>query len=139
MTTSVTSSPQHSTVNPPPPLNLTPVSSNPTPLAWPPLPICSPPPLMLASLTKPLLAITKPIGSEAVSSALRAHNDLRAHTRLIRDHFGLGRSDQRSHLSGTVWSEAISSATSTWEPLAICSRATRPMLVAWRYILYGPI
>ena len=55
--------------------------------------------------------------SEAASSALRAHNDLRAHSRLIRGHFDLGRSDQRSHLSGTVWSEAISSATSTW---AVC-------------------
>ena len=54
------------------------------------------------------------VWSEAASSALRAHNDLRAHTRLIRGHFGLGRSDQRSHLSGTVWSEVISSATSTW-------------------------
>ena len=43
--------------------------------------------------------------SEAASSALRAHNDLRAHSRRIRGHFGLGRSDQRSHLSGTVWSE----------------------------------
>ena len=52
--------------------------------------------------------------SEAASSALRAHNDLRAHSRLIRGHYRLGRSDQRSHLSGTVWSEAISSATSTW-------------------------
>ena len=45
------------------------------------------------------------VWSEAASSALRAHNDLRVHTRLIRGHFGLGRSDQRSHLSGTVWSE----------------------------------
>ena len=55
--------------------------------------------------------------SEAASSALRAHNDLRAHSRLIRGHFGLGWSDQRSHLSGTVWSEAISSVTSTWAVL----------------------
>ena len=59
--------------------------------------------------------------SEAASSALRAHNDLRAHSRLIRGHFGLGRSDQRSHLSGTVWSEAISSATSTWVLLPLGS------------------
>ena len=44
---------------------------------------------------------------EADSSALRSHNDLRAHTRLIRDHFSLGRSDQRSHLSGTVWSRRL--------------------------------
>ena len=35
------------------------------------------------------------VWSEADSSALRAHNDLRAHTRLIRAHFGLWRSDQR--------------------------------------------
>ena len=47
------------------------------------------------------------VWSEAASSALRAHYDLPAHTRLIKGHFGLGRSDQRSHLSGTVWSEAI--------------------------------
>ena len=49
---------------------------------------------------------------EAASSALRVNNELRAP--LIRGHFGLGRSDQRSHLSGTVWSEATSSETSTW-------------------------
>ena len=59
------------------------------------------------------------VWSEAASSALRAHNDLRAHTRLIRGQFGLGRSDQRSHLSGTVWSEAISSATSTWAAILL--------------------
>ena len=65
--------------------------------------------------------------SEAVLSALWAHNDPRAHSPLIRGHFGPGRSDQRSHLSGTVWSEAISSATSTWAVL--CWTKEKPLQI----------
>ena len=71
--------------------------------------------------------------SEATSSALRAHNDLRAHTRLIRGHFGLGRSDQRSHLSGTVWSEVISSATSTWGIISFNWNRERVVMYFYTY------
>ena len=47
-------------------------------------------------------------GLEKASSALLSGQW--SGTCVIRGHFGLGRSDQRSLWSGTVWSEAVSSA-----------------------------
>ena len=73
--------------------------------------------------------------SAVASSTQRVHNWPRAHTSLIRGHFGLGQSDQRSLLSKTVWSEAVASAISTW--------VSRELFIIgemkWEYISIKPL